>query len=244
MAASCAAACAMPTPPTLREVGLPNPILGFIIPNMGSTRGRSIGDALFSRTQQRVLGVLFGRPDQSFFANEIVRLAGGGFGAVHRELSALEAAGLVTATRKGNQKHYQANRDAPIFAELRGIIVKTVGIADILRQALEPLAPRVRAAFIYGSVAKGSDTARSDIDLMVIGDEAQYGEIFNAAADAERTLGRKVNPTVLTAKELRERSRDDGFHARVLGQPKIFIVGSQDDLGQPLKAGKGRAAKG
>jgi predicted nucleotidyltransferase len=221
-----------------------DPNLGFIIPNMGSTSRRSIGDALFSKTQQRVLGVLFGRPDQTFFANEIVRLAGGGFGAVHRELAALEGAGLVTATRIGNQKHYQANREAPIFGELRGIVLKTVGLADVLQRAFSSLGPRIRAAFVYGSVAKGTDTARSDIDLMVVGDDVEYGEIFNAATEAERILGRKVNPTVMTAAELRKRSRDDGFHSRVLAQPKIFVIGSEDELGKPRKAGKGRAAKG
>src|SRR5688500_8594075 len=149
----------------------------------------SLADALFSKTQQRVLGVLFGRPDQSFFANEIVRLAGGGFGAVHRELAALEAAGLVTASRIGNQKHYQANRQAPIFEELRGIVTKTVGVADVLRAALAPLKPRIRAAFVYGSIAKGTDTAKSDIDLMVVGDKVEYADIFKRVTDAERRLG-------------------------------------------------------
>ena len=139
---------------------------------------RGLADALFAKTQRRVLGLLFGNPDRSFFANEIVRHAESGIGAVRRELAALEAAGLVTAKRIGNQKHYQANRAAPIFEELRGIVVKTFGVADVLREALAPLAAKIRAAFIYGSIAKGSDTATSDIDLMVISDEVAYADLF------------------------------------------------------------------
>ena len=212
---------------------------------MGSKASRaSLADALFSKTQQRVLGVLFGKPDQSFFANEIVRLAGGGFGAVHRELAALEGTGLVTATRIGNQKHYQANRAAPIYEELRGIVLKTVGLADVLRKALAPLAPRIRAAFVYGSVAKGTDTARSDIDLMVVADDVEYGDVFKVASGAEAVLGRKINPTVLTSRELKKESAEDGFHSRVLAQPKIFVIGSDHELGKPGKARPGRTAQG
>jgi predicted nucleotidyltransferase len=212
---------------------------------MGSMRGpSSLAGALFSKTQQRVLGVLFGRPDQSFFANEIVRLAGGGFGAVHRELAALEAAGLVTATRIGNQKHYQANRQAPIFEELRGIVAKTVGVADVLREALTPLKPRIRTAFVYGSVAKGTDTAGSDIDLMVIADKVQYADIFKLVSEAERRLGRKVSPTVVAPADLAKRRGEDSFHSRVLEQAKIFVMGSENDLGKPRKTRKGKAAQG
>jgi len=204
----------------------------------------SLAGALFSKTQQRVLGVLFGRPDQSFFANEIVRLAGGGFGAIHRELAALEAAGLVTATRIGNQKHYQANRQAPIFEELRGIVAKTVGVADVLREALMPLKPRIRTAFVYGSVAKGTDTAGSDIDLMVIADKIQYADIFKLVSEAERRLGRKVSPTVVSPADLAKRRGEESFHSRVLEQAKIFVMGSEDDLGKPRKTRKGKAAQG
>src|SRR5205807_6684818 len=131
-------------------------------------------EALFGKTQRQVLGLLFADPERSYFANEIVRLAGSGSGAVHRELAVLEAAGLVSATRVGNQKHYRANRASPIFEELRGIVVKTFGVADVLRGALAPLAAKIRSAFIYGSVAKGNDTATSDIDLMVISDAVTY----------------------------------------------------------------------
>lgn len=214
--------------------------MGFIIPNMGSP----LADALFSKTQQRVLGVLFGRPDQSFFANEIVRLSGVGVGAVHRELATLESAALVTATRIGNQKHFQANREAPIFEELRGIVLKTVGLADVLRKALAPLAPRIVVAFVYGSIAKGTDTARSDIDLMVVGERIEYADVFRIASAAEQVLGRKINPTVLTSRALKTQSKDDGFHSRVLARPKIFVIGSEHELGTARQARSGGTAQG
>lgn len=211
---------------------------------MGSVTKTSLSDALFSRTQQRVLGVLFGRPDESFFANEIVRLAGGGFGAVHRELSALEAAGLIMAFRKGNQKHYQANRTAPIFNELRSIILKTVGLTEVLRQALAPLAKRISAAFVYGSIAKGTDTSKSDVDLMVLADKLDYTDVFNVISDAESLLGRKINPTVVSRREFAKQLKEDSFYSRVTSQPKLFVIGSEDDLGKPGKVGKGGKAQG
>ena len=120
---------------------------------MGPSRSRvsSLSGALFAKTRRRLLGLLYGNPGRSYFANEIVRLADSGTGAVHRELATLEAAGLVTVSRVGNQKHYRANRASPIFEELRGIVVKTFGVADVLREVLAPLAAKIRAAFIYGS---------------------------------------------------------------------------------------------
>ena len=205
----------------------------------------SLSEALFAKTQRRVLGLLFGNRDRSFFANEIVRLAESGIGAVHRELATLEAAGLVTAIRVGNQKHYQANRASPIFKELRGIVVKTFGVADVLREALAPLAVKIRAAFIYGSVAKGSDTAASDIDLMVVSDEVSYSDLFALAAEAERRLGRKVNPTVYTPAELRQKlAAKNAFATRVLERPKAFVIGSENDLRESRKSRKNKPPQG
>jgi predicted nucleotidyltransferase len=211
---------------------------------MGSIRG-GLADALFSKTQRRVLGLLFVNPERSYFANELVRLAESGSGAVHRELATLEAAGLVTATRVGNQKHYQANRASPIFEELRGIALKTFGVAEVLREALKPLEPRIRAAFIYGSLAKGSDTAASDIDLLVVSDELAYADVFGVASNAERRLGRKVNPSIHTPADVRQKlAAGNAFLSRVLAQPKIFVVGSEDDLREPRKTRKRKAAQG
>lgn len=205
------------------------------------TRKTGLGEALFTKTQRRVLGLLFGNPDRSFYANEIVRYAGAGIGAVQRELQRLESAQLVTVSRIGNQKHYQANRSAPIFEELRGIALKTFGVADHLRAALRPLAKRIRAAFIYGSLAKGGDTARSDIDLMVVSDELSFPEVIQALAKAEREIGRSINPSVHTFADWRRKSVEEGgFLQRVLAQPRIFLVGSDDDLPEPGESGKHR----
>jgi predicted nucleotidyltransferase len=194
-------------------------------------REGSLADALFSTTQQRVLGLLFGQPERSFYATELIGLARAGSGAVQRELARLESSGLVTVRRLGTQKHYQANPDSPLFGELTGIARKTVGLAEPLREALAPLAPRVIAAFVYGSVAKRRDTAASDIDLMVVSDSLTYAEVFGALEPLTAKLGRTINPTVYSRRELaRRRKEDNGFVTRVLAQPKVWIIGTEDDL--------------
>ncbi len=172
--------------------------MGFIIPSMGMKRRRrnprhrapraGLADALFAKVQQRVLGVLFGNPGRSFYANEVIGLARSGTGAVQRELARLEAAGLVTVTRIGKQKHYQANPASPVFQELRGLVLKTSGMADVLREALAPVAGRIRAAFVYGSIAKGEDTAASDVDLMVISEGLTYADLFGELEEASERL--------------------------------------------------------
>ena len=215
---------------------------------MGTTNGGRAGlsGALFGKTRQRVLAMLYGQPERTFHSNEVVRLAASGVGAVQRELASLESAGLVVATHVGNQKHFRANRAAPIFEELRAIVIKTFGIGDVLRKALAPVAERVRVAFIYGSVAKGSDTATSDIDLMIVGENLSYPDLFTAIAEVEGQVGRKISPMVYTPDELRQRiSSDNAFLERVISQPKIFLIGSDDDLRQPRKSGPARqGAKG
>ena len=211
------------------------PEMGMIIPEMGTTSSKprsGLADALFTPVQQRVLGLLFGQPDRRFQSAELIRLAKGGVGAVHRQLGRLAETDLVTVTRSGNQKHYQARRDSPVFEELHSLIVKTVGVAEPLRQALARKARAIRAAFVYGSVAKGTDRARSDIDLMVISDSLRYSDLFEALQAAEAVLGRTVNPTVMTLAQWRaKRARADSFAARVAGQPRVFVIGSDDDLG-------------
>ena len=195
------------------------------------TKKTSLGEALFTKTQRRVLGLLFGNPDRSYYVNEIVRFAGSGIGAVQRELERLETAQLVTASKIGNQKHYQANREAPIFEELRSIAMKTFGVANYLQDALTPLAKRIHAAFIYGSVAKGSDTASSDIDVMIVSDDLSFPDVIKALTKAEGAIGRSVNPSVLGSDEWsRKLSEAGGFLQRVMEQPRIYLVGSDNDL--------------
>jgi predicted nucleotidyltransferase len=221
--------------PTAYVGGTTNvPILGTIIPNMGSRLSRSrtgLADALFTPVQQRVLGLLFGQPERRFQSAELIRLARGGVGAVHRQLARLAGSGLVIVTRTGNQKHYQARRDSPIFDELHALIIKTVGVADPLRRALKGKAGAIRAAFVYGSVAKGTDRAGSDIDLMIISESLGHADVFEALQGAEELLGRKINPTVMTLGQWRaKRSRPDSFASRIARQPRVFVLGSSDDL--------------
>jgi predicted nucleotidyltransferase len=192
----------------------------------------SLGEALFSKTQRQVLGLLFGQPDKTFYANEIVRFACVGIGTVQRELEKLSGVGLLTVKKVGNQKHYQANRESPIFEELRCIVLKTFGIADLLAQALEGIRPMIRAAFIYGSVAKGTDKASSDIDVMIISVGLSYAEIFPLLMGAEEKLGRTVNLSLYTPQEIYAKiSADNNFVKRVLEQPKVFLIGTDDDIG-------------
>lgn len=207
----------------------------MIKPNMGIKNAElshsNLADALFSSTKQRVLGILFRQPARSFYANELISLAGSGSGAVQRELAALANSGLVTVISVGNQKHYQANRESPIFAELCSIIQKTVGLVDPIRKVLQPLSSQIAAAFVYGSVAKKTDTAISDIDLMVISDDVSYAELFSALEDASIKLGRPVNPTILSRDELERRLKNqESFLTRVMEQPKIWIIGESSDL--------------
>jgi predicted nucleotidyltransferase len=216
--------------------------MGCIIPTMGMKRvaqrgdpsrtpAPGLADALFAKVQQRVLGVLFGNPRRSFYANELIALARSGTGAVQRELRRLEASGLVTVTRVGNQKHYQANPRSPVFEELRALVLKTVGLADVLRFALAPVSKDIRAAFVYGSVAKGQDTAASDVDLMVVSDRLSHADLFVALEQATAQLGRKVAPTIYSSKELAKRvKQENAFVTRVLAQPKLWLIGDERAL--------------
>jgi len=190
-------------------------------------QGGGLADALFTKVQQRVLALLFGNPGRSFYANELIALAGSGTGAVQRELARLAASGLVTVSHVGNQKHYQANAASPVYEELRGLVLKTSGLVDVLRVALQPLAARIETAFVYGSVAKQQDTAGSDIDLMVVSDTLSYADLFAALEGAAEKLGRAVNPTVYSRKELDKRVRsDNAFIKRVWSQPRLQVIGA------------------
>jgi predicted nucleotidyltransferase len=185
-----------------------------------------VAGALFTATQQRVLGLLFGQPDRSFFANEVIALARVGNGSVQRELARLVASGLVVSSVVGRQRHYRANRESPIFDELRSIMMKTVGAAEPAREALQGLARKISCAFIYGSIAKGTDSATSDMDVLIVSDELTLEEVFDALEPAEASLGRKVNPTLLRTAEFEAaRHVPDSFVARVLAGPTIALIG-------------------
>ena len=190
----------------------------------------NLADALFPKVRQRVLGVLFGNVGRSFYANEVIALAQSGTGAVQRELMALAGCGLLTVTKLGNQRHYQANPHSSLFTELRGLVLKTVGLADVLRAALAPLAGQIELAFVFGSVAKQQDTAQSDIDVLIVSASLGYADVFGALEPASSSLGRKINPTLYTAADLAKRiDNDNSFVTKVMQQPKIWLIGSGAD---------------
>lgn len=206
-----------------------SPNLRLIIPNMGNIKSISVADALFSGGQKRVLGLLFGQPDRAFYSNEIANLVKSGRGALQRELERLVAAGLIKSKMMGRQKYFQADKDSFLYAELRSIVMKTCGLGDVLRDALAGQAGKIDYAFIYGSVAKGTDTAASDVDLMVIARGLRYSDLFDALSAAEEKLGRKISPTIYSRPELAKKiAADNHFVKQVLSQPKIALLGNED----------------
>ena len=201
------------------------------VPVLGTTPAAlDPATVLFGSTRRRVLGWLLGHPDEAYYLRELVRHIGGAVGAVQRELELLTASGLVRREVRGNQVYFQANQKAAIFPELQGLFAKTVGLVDILRQSLMPLAERIRAAFVFGSTARGELHASSDVDLLVI-DDVSFGDVIAVIQAAEKRLGRDVNPTVFSEDEFRTKVlAKHHFVTSVLAQPKMFVLGEDDDL--------------
>lgn len=186
----------------------------------------SIATALFTDSQTRVLRWLFGQPERGFHLNELLRLTGLGSASLQRELRKLADAGLVRSERVGNLRRFQASAQSPVYEELVALTRKTLGVEPMLRDALEPLAPKLEAAFIYGSVAKGTDTARSDVDVMLVGKNLLLSKVLELLMPLEAQLGRKINPTLLTPAEFkRRRGERDSFVNRVLAQPTLPLMG-------------------
>ncbi|MCF6224746.1 MAG: nucleotidyltransferase domain-containing protein [Xanthomonadales bacterium] len=214
---------------TLLHLQLPN--MGMPITVTNNIKKTSMADALFSTSQQRVLAYIYGQPERSFYATELIRLSAGGSGAIQRELARLEDSGLVTVSRIGTQKHYQANLESPIYHELKAIVQKTIALGEPLKTALEPLQNEIDAAFIYGSVAKRTDHATSDIDLMIISDTLSYADVFGTLEKISGVVDRVINPTVYSSKEFRQRIKQgNSFIKRILSQEKLWIIGQENDI--------------
>ena len=226
-------------------MGIKLPIVGILAMTQSTRAARrktarmdglptSLADALFTTTQQRVLSLLFGQPSRSFFASELIELTGSGSGAVQRELKRLASSGLVTVTRIGKQKHYQANDASPVFEELCGLVVKTVAMVEPIRSALEPLTDRIALALVYGSVAKGTDRAASDIDLLVVADQVTLEEIYATLAPVEARLDRRINPALYTSLEFADRkAAGNAFLTRVLAGEHLVLIGGEDEPSVP-----------
>ena len=189
-----------------------------------------LADALFTTTQQRLLALLFGQPGRSFFATELIRLTGSGSGAVQRELKRFASSGLVSVSSIGRQKHYQANPDCPVFEEVSGIVRKTLALAEPIRRALEALADRIELALVYGSVVEGSDTAGSDIDLLVVADGVMLEEVYAALSPVETGLARRIRPALYTPREFDERkAAGNPFLTNELAGEYIVLIGGEGD---------------
>jgi predicted nucleotidyltransferase len=190
----------------------------------------SLSAALFGQTRRAILALLFGHPDEAYYLRQLVRSAGLGLGAAQREVKRLAEAGILRRTVRGHQVYYQANPECPVFAELKGLVVKTVGAVDVLRQALAPLAGRIKVAFIYGSVARLQQKNASDMDLMVVG-AMSFGEVVSALRTAQELLQREINPTVYSPAEFRAKVKaSHHFLSSVLRNEKVFVMGDEHEL--------------
>jgi len=185
---------------------------------------------LFGKTRRAVLSLLYGHADEAFYIRYIVRVTGAGHGAVQRELKQLASAGVIQRTARGRQVYYQANRECPVFTELKSLVVKTAGIGDILRKALAPLVDRINVAFIYGSIAQGKESKGSDVDIMVVGD-VTFADIVGRLGPAQEMLGREINPMVYPLAEFRSKvAAGHHFLKEVLTMDKVYLIGDEHEL--------------
>lgn len=205
--------------------------MGTIVPKMSTpVSSSSLSHVLFGQTRWAILGRLYGHPDEAYYLRQLVRSVGAGLGAVQREVKRLAEAGIIRRTVRGRQVYYQANSECPVFPELKGLVVKTTGAADVLRAALARLAGRIKVAFIYGSVARLDEKSGSDVDLIVIGD-VSFGDVVAALGTAQETLSREINPTVYSPAEFKSKLRArHHFLSSVLRSEKVFVIGDEHEL--------------
>jgi len=206
------------------------PEMGATAPIMSTMNHENLSSALFGKVRRAVLGLFFSRPEDSIYLRQVCRIIGAGQGAVQRELKRLTDAGVLTRVGRGRQMHYQANRNCPVFEELRDLMMKTAGMADVLRKALGSVVDKIDMAFVYGSQANGTVRAMSDIDLLIVG-SAEDLALHRAITQAEELLARAINYIVLDPQEFeRRRAEEGGFLERVLSREKIFIIGGSEDV--------------
>lgn len=201
-----------------------------------------LGTLFFGAYRRQVLALLLLHPDESFHLRELARVTNTQPGTLRRELAQLADAGVLSRERIGNLVRYKADTTCPIYDELRGILKKTAGVADVLRDSLAPLTDKIAVAFVYGSVASGTERRSSDIDVMVVG-TASFEEVVQALHRSQEQLRREINPNVYGLAEFKKKAKEKGsFLARVLKDPKLFILGKEDDLRKLGSARKAKAA--
>jgi len=197
---------------------------------MGSMRHAfDTAGALFGKARKDLLALFFGRPDESFYLRQLTRMLSMGNGAVQRELLNLENSGLIKRTSIGRNIYYSADRHSAVFHEIQSLLMKTSGLADVIRLALQPLSSKIKIAFIFGSMATGRQDQRSDVDVFMIGD-ATFDETVHVILDAQKVLGREINPVVFSLKEFREKLHSGyPFHRDLVDAKKVFIIGTEDE---------------
>jgi predicted nucleotidyltransferase len=192
--------------------------------------GDKLSTFLFSKTRRGLLALLYGRPDETFYINQLMQATGSGSGAVQRELKLMTEAGVLNRTQTGNLVNYQANPQSPIFNELKSIVRKTFGVADVIRQSLATQSDKIRVAFIFGSVARSADDRKSDLDLMVVG-KISFGDVVSLISPVEKELGREINPVVYPLPEFKQKVKaDHHFVKTVLEGEKIFLIGDAGEI--------------
>jgi predicted nucleotidyltransferase len=190
---------------------------------------------LFSKTRRAVLSLLYGQVDDAFYVRQIVRAAGVGLGAVQRELKQLSDAGIIQRIVRGHQVYYQANPLCPVFAELKKLVLKTVGVGAALKAALAPLGDRINVALVYGSIARSEEHRESDVDVLVVG-KVTFAEIVSSFSEAQKAIGREINPTVYPPAEFRSKvAAGHHFLNTVLRGPMLFLVGDKRELARLAK---------
>ena len=203
----------------------------------------NLASLLFGAYRRDALALLLLHPEDSLHVREIGRITGKAPGTILRELNRLADAGVIIRRPVGNQVQFQANAACPIYEDLRNILKKTAAIADVLREAMEPLADRIQAAFVYGSVARGDERSGSDLDVMILG-EAKFAEVVHALAAAQETLRREINPNLYPIREFSAKvAAGDPFLKRVLADKKIFLIGDAHDLGKSASHRKAETAR-
>ncbi len=195
----------------------------------------SLSKTLFSKTRRAVLALLYSHADEAYYLRQIVRAAGVGLGAVQRELKQLADAGIIRRIVRGHQVYYQANPQCPVFAELKTLILRTVGVGAALQAALAPLDDRIDVAFIYGSIARKEEHRESDVDVLVVG-KVTFAEIVSSLSEAQKAIGREINPTVYPPAEFRSKiAAGHHFLNTLLRGPMFFLIGDKRELARLAK---------
>jgi predicted nucleotidyltransferase len=209
----------------------PVPKIGTIVPTMSTLFDTdNLSRTLFGKTRRAVLSLLYSHIEDAFYLRQIVRTAGAGLGAVQRELKQLSDAGIIQRFVRGHQVYYQANPRCPIFAELKNLVVKTIGVGAALQAALAPLADRIDLAVIYGSIARSEEHRESDVDVLVVG-KVTFAEVVSSFSEVQKTIGREINPTVYPLSEFRSKlAAGHHFLNTVLRGPMLFLIGEKRDL--------------